>query len=67
VQGPMGNLHLRGHSLLPGNMGGERGLFLQHSSPPGPNLDRNSQMRISMIDPTMQHTSSRSGNPNYAN
>jgi hypothetical protein len=48
-------------------MGGERGLFLQHSSPPGPNLDRNSQMRISMIDPTMQHTSSRSGNPNYAN
>jgi hypothetical protein len=64
VQGPMGNLHLRGHSLLPGHMGGERRLFLQH---PGPNPDRNSQMRISMIDPTMQHTSSRSGNPNYAN
>jgi hypothetical protein len=33
VQGPMGNLHLRGHSLLPGNMGGERGLFLQHTTP----------------------------------
>jgi hypothetical protein len=34
VQGPMGNLHLRGHSLLPGIMGGERRLFLQHQKHP---------------------------------
>jgi hypothetical protein len=35
VQGPRGNLHLRGHSLLPGHLGGERRLFLQGTSPRG--------------------------------